>query len=117
MRYRQVTQIKQWEMETMKKKKKKTRPLTEDEMMALIHRALDTNRAMDEAEHANGFATPRECTPLVMLATGLEAVYAGIAASDWDCVAQGYCLLTELKVRIQQLTGEIPETPETGTVQ
>jgi hypothetical protein len=70
----------------------------------LVLKARETNAKRDTDDRANGWAAPADTLPIDELRTGLEAVSAGLAAADWQCVAEGFVMIQHAETRLQEET-------------
>jgi hypothetical protein len=69
-----------------------------------VLKARETNAKRDQDDRANGWATPSDTLPIDELRTGLEAVSAGLAKADWNCVAEGFVMIQHAEARFQEET-------------
>jgi hypothetical protein len=74
----------------------------------LVIKARETNAKRDQSDRTSGFAAPSDTLPIDELRTGLQAVSAGLAMADWDCVAEGFVMIQHAETRFQD------ETPPRG---
>jgi hypothetical protein len=75
--------------------------MTQRDPGPLLLAAKQTNQERDAMDRSSGFATPGECPTPVHVAAIREALLAGIASSDWACVAEAACMLDDLAERFQ----------------
>jgi hypothetical protein len=74
----------------------------------LVAKARHTNDERDTVEGKHGFANPVNCPVPVGVQTVLFAFQAGMARSDWDCIAEGYVILDDITkelFRIAEIVG------------
>jgi hypothetical protein len=65
----------------------------------LVDKAATTNQRRDEQEIAVGFQPPAGGDDAGLLRTAMCAFVAGMAAYDWNAVAEGYVMLRQLHHR------------------
>ena len=65
----------------------------------LMMQARSRNDRMDTIDNLNKGATPDE-----QLRTAITAIEAGLQIEDWDCIAEGCCIIQDVEVFLREVT-------------
>jgi hypothetical protein len=68
----------------------------------LMQEAKITNTERDQIDHSCDFASPNDCSNLMLLRTAMTAIECGIRSDDWGFVAEGQVMLQQLENRVKE---------------
>ena len=75
---------------------------TDPRVCERIERARQFNDQLDAVDRKRGGATPAECPIDVGLRTVMSAMEAGMGREDWDCIAEAFCMLQDIELRVRR---------------
>ena len=76
------------------------KPLSRDQLLALVEKAKRTNQTRDQWEREAGFCAISDEEPWQQVRTALFAMEAGLIGGDFDAIAEGYAILDNLAIAL-----------------
>ena len=92
--------------------------MNRERALRLVRKARETNRKNSVIDRRHGFGVPEDGPQDVLVRTIMAAIWCGLTTEDWNAVAEGYCLLSDLHMLMtgvgyapEELTAPRAEAP------